>query len=155
MPDHFVRRDIVGCVVNTSQILACVGMRGIGFVQPGRAIFAGFEWIEYGRQQLVIDFDQTERFLGDSWGLSGDEGDPISYVAHATVKQIGIIGRHLHIGLAGGAMATRGRSSWVRTAWTPGSASALLLSIWRMLACACGECRIRACSILGCSNSAA
>ncbi len=101
------------------------------------------------RQHLVVDLDQLG---GVSWPAVGSRrppGDLIADVAHlalapaADAARLFIVGAVLGLDQPAAEQAAdlvRGlTSSPVRTASTPGAASAWLLSIPLILACACGE----------------
>src|SRR5712671_7547973 len=91
MPDNFMCCDIMCCIVNTAQVFACIGMSCVGFVQLRGTILAGFKWIKYGWQHLVIDIYQAEGFFSKGRSLGSDKCHPISNITYVIVEQIGII----------------------------------------------------------------
>ncbi len=108
-------------------------------------------WVEGGlvvddkRQHLVLDLDRPDGVDGLQRGLRGDGGDLLALVAAVGVEE--------PAGRTGHAASTTGMSapgdSPVSTARTPGIFSALLVSIFRTLAWACGQRRMAPCSISG------
>src|SRR6266568_1712084 len=99
-----MRGDIMCRIINVAEVCPSIGVSRIRLVQLGRAVAHSFQWIKYGWQHLVLDLDQAEGLFCDSGCLGCDEGDPITNVAHSTIKQIGVVRGWFWIGLTGGAM---------------------------------------------------
>ena len=155
-----------GVDVTLSELDVLRGVRLVGPDLPGRALEEAADLlghhprvqlrrarahcllrVEYRLQDLVVDLDELECVLRDVRVGRGHRHDRVPAVQRLVVSE------HLveHLAQVAGPLSERnhlvglgaGKSVFVTTARTPGSASAFEVSMPRMLACACGLRRMR------------
>ena len=111
-------------------------------MQDRRVGLHGLAHVEHGRQHFVFDLDQRQRFLGDMRVGRADGCHRMTEVEHFVARQhvIALVAqvRRAAFARVDQLVGHVGKSAAVTTAFTPGSASAALVSIERMIAWACG-----------------
>ena len=102
------------------------------------------------RQDLVVDLDELQRLPGGV-GIDGGDGGNGMAVIERLVARHAVVEDVVHAAIAIGEI---GQVGAVMTALTPGSFSAFEVSIFLILAWACGERRTRPTSWPGALKSA-